>query len=263
MNIIKLKLLEALALAEQYIISATGQKKALAQDVVEKTRQAIDFANQAIAIDAGSKKKNLIYGEFRLPGGRFDFEPSKPIPLVMEGKKFTIITGAGVAMESQFADFLKATWNIQDSDIILSRWWIDNVVDTLTFVFCFKTDLDFKDNGDIAIETPALRAYGVLSVNKVFMRASEMTEFPDAILEYKLKGFAIPYALKSDPAVLLGKLRESVADKGDLADLRGFALPYRPTVDAFVADLKNKKWNSIFTQWGRHKLLADGSYRSY
>lgn len=263
MKTIKSKLEEALALTEQYIIGAVGETKELASTMAEKIRSSISGADTIISQEATLKKKNVVYGEFRLPGGRFDFEPGIGIPLVMEGKKFTIICDLRSKMEAQFADFLKKTWNIQDSDMLLNRWFLSTLTDTLTFCFAFKTDLDFKDSSDIAIETPALRAYGVLNFNKAYLRAPELTIFPDGILEYKLKGFAVPYALESDPAVLLGKLKQAADHNGDLADLRGFGLPYKPAVDAFVAELKQKKWNAIYTQWGRHKRLGDGTYRSF
>ena len=267
MKNIVLKIKETMELVEQWAKSATGVTLEKANAVNSSLRAALIQAEELSAMDQqGRKKANIVYGEFRLPGGRFDFEDKKPIPLVFADKKLIIECGAQVYMESQFAEWLKQTWNIQDSDIFLNRWFVDRIQDTLTFCVCFQTDLVFKDNSDIAIETPALRAHGILGFNKVYLRAPEIHDIPQQIFKFSLRGIAFPPTMRmpENMDTFYYNILACVAQGAELVDLRAFGPGNQILVEQpITALLVSKRPIAIFTQWSRHKLLPDGKYRKY
>lgn len=232
-------------------------------EIIKDHMEEVEISLHKYLAPKPTKKANLVTGELRIHTGIFDFKESA----VFQIQIFSRVINLGVENTAEeFALWLEQTFDVSQDDIFINQWNIDTSLDTLSMTIAFQTDWVFETpRNDISLLVgKRAQGGGYFNQNKAYLRNADLDHIPLTVYQWMLKGFAIPYTISLNNMIeLISAMRTSADNNGELADLRAFSQTHRNLIDPFVEELKAKRWNQIFTQWGKWKMNADGSYRKY
>lgn len=242
------------------------KKRALLKSSIEEIGLTIALSeHKNTAATKAAKKMHIISGEFSLKG-RFNIEPQQPIEIEIFGNNLAISNIENI--KSEVISLIGRLFTAEPGDLLFFHSSINYQTDQLDFNFAFQTNDEthwIHKGTDIALLTLTRKlTTGYTYRNRIDFSNTTIKELPKEIWNYPNYSFKIPYSLTNDPVDLLSRIRIATTGSRDgyLADLRFWSQSFRGIVEPFVAELKEKRWKSILTQWERFYLNPDGqTYR--